>query len=358
MNPYGLGTDQLARYWTSVHGKVLLERHDDRVAVCTDCHGVHEILRGADPGSRTHPMNVPSTCGRCHEDAKLMGDFGLATEVVDEYRRSVHGRLLLEQGDTGAPTCATCHGNHSAAPPGVASVGAVCGRCHEHVAVNFATSIHAHLPEFKGCVQCHGGGEGRHFHLIERITKPAGVMIQRYAELLNTDDQPTAVEIDEAINPNPKRIIEHALPTCFECHDDLDEDESLPKLFKLLDEIASAERRYVEVAHRLNDVGRGVLLVEDERFKFQDAKTHLIELAPLQHTLNNTLVAKKVEDLNELCDQVDADLDDLETGLRHRRTSLVYIWVFSVLFSAALYAKYKHLKAAYVVPVDEDSKQS
>ncbi len=358
MNPYGIRTDQLARYWTSVHGKVLSGRHDDRVAVCTDCHGVHEILRESDPNSSTHPLNVPGTCGHCHENAKLMGDFGVPTEVVDEYRRSVHGRLLLERGDTGAPTCATCHGNHSAMPPGFATVGAVCGQCHEHVAANFATSIHARQPEFKGCVQCHGGGEGRHFHLIERITKPAGVMIQRYANLLTTDDKPTAGEIDEAINPNPKRIIEHALPTCLECHDELEEDESLPKLFGLLDEIAAAERRYVEVAHRLNEVGRGVLLVEDERFKFEGAKTHLIELAPLQHTLNNKLVAEKVDELNEVCDQVDADLDGLELGLKRRRMSLVYIWAFSILFSAAIYAKYKQLKAAYVVPVPKDSKSS
>ena len=40
-NP-SLRTDQLAQYLTSVHGK-LRAKGDDKVAVCTDCHGVHDL---------------------------------------------------------------------------------------------------------------------------------------------------------------------------------------------------------------------------------------------------------------------------------------------------------------------------
>ena len=38
----------------------------------------------------------------------------------DEYakwRKSVHGKALLDKGDLSAPTCNNCHGNHGAAPP-------------------------------------------------------------------------------------------------------------------------------------------------------------------------------------------------------------------------------------------------
>ncbi len=351
MNPYGLRTDQLARYKTSGHGKALYGRQDERVAVCSDCHGSpHAILAADHPQSRTHPLNVPDMCGTCHEDHALMEDYDLAVEVVGEYRDSVHGRLLLEQHDTGAPTCASCHGNHSAMPPGFATVGAVCGQCHRQDAEHFAASIHGELEDFEGCVPCHGGGEGTHFHLIQRITKPVGLMTARYADLLSTEETPTPERITEAIHPEPKRIMARAVASCLECHDELDEDENLPKLFATLDQIAGAERRYVQTAKRLDDVGRGVLLVESARFKFGDAKTHLIALGPLQHRLDDSSVAERVAELHAICDEVNQDLDELEAGLSLRYRLLVPIWAVALIFSVMLYVKYRKCKAVWVKP--------
>src|SRR3989338_5851678 len=43
MNFYGIRTDQLARYKTSMHGKKLLLEGDEKVAACVDCHGYHDI---------------------------------------------------------------------------------------------------------------------------------------------------------------------------------------------------------------------------------------------------------------------------------------------------------------------------
>ncbi len=353
MNAYGLRTDQLARYWTSGHGKTLREKGDDRVAVCIDCHGSHNILAGRDPQARTYPTNVPSLCGSCHADHALMDDFDLPVEVVDEYMKSVHGKLLLEQGDTGAPTCVTCHDHHGAVPPGFANVGSVCGQCHKHVSAMFATSIHAQQEDHKGCVQCHGGGEDRHFHLIERINQQPGILIQRYQHLMRSKPGATPEQITESIHPNPKAIINQALATCMECHEDIEEDDSLPKLFGLLDKIAKAERYYVKTADRLDRMSQGVLLVESQRFKFEEAKTHLIELAPIQHTLNNDKVQAKVEQLSEVCDTVNQELDDLESGLDERYAMLVPVWIFAILFSIALYAKYKQLKRDWVKPLPD-----
>ncbi|NOT02416.1 MAG: hypothetical protein HOP29_17565 [Phycisphaerales bacterium] len=348
MNPYGLRVDQLARYWTSGHGKTLRDKGDDRAAVCIDCHGSHGVQTGRTPTSRTFPLNIPDTCATCHSNVDLMTEFKLPTEVVAEYRHSVHGQLLFDQGDTGAPTCATCHGNHSAVPPGFATVGAVCGQCHAHASENFATSIHARQPEHKGCVQCHGGGPNRHFHDIQRITNPAGLMIERYEHLLTTDAAPTRERVVQAIHPNPRQIIESALPGCTACHDDPQTDESLPKLFELVDRIGDAEIQYVRTAQRLNEMARGVLLVDRQRFLFEDAKTHLIGLAPLQHTLDIEKLAAAVDELDGVCGTVNRELDALQKRLQSRYKALVPIWLFAFAFSAALYVKYKRLKAVYV----------
>lgn len=353
MNPYGLRTDQLARYWTSGHGKALKSKGDVRVAVCIDCHGAHGVLPAKNPDSRTHPFNVPGVCATCHGDPSLMEAYGLPVEIVDEYQRSVHGRLLFEQQDVGAPTCATCHGNHSAMPPGFATVGAVCGQCHERTEEYFAETAHADQPEHKGCVSCHGGGADRHHHLIERVTRSTSLMTQRYASLLEEEPHPTPERITEAIHPAPRRIMTHALNACTDCHDDIDEDESLPKLFELLDRVAEAERTHVRTARRLDVVGQGVLLVEHQRFKFEDAKTHLIELASLQHSLDPVRVAEKADELIRVCNEVNAELDGLEKGLEWRYRALAPIWIFAVLFAAVLYAKYEQLKKAYVRPCED-----
>jgi hypothetical protein len=161
-NP-SLRTDQLQQYHTSVHGRRLAQG-DTRVAVCTDCHSVHGIRPGSSSLSSVHPLRLPETCARCHADAEHMKPYKIATDQFADYRASVHFQTL-EGGDLSAPTCATCHGNHGAAPPGVASVERVCGTCHVFQEQLFDQSPHKQPWErlgFAACSTCHGN------HRIER----------------------------------------------------------------------------------------------------------------------------------------------------------------------------------------------
>ena len=152
--------DQLSQYLTSVHGK-RLKQGDTKVAACVDCHSVHDILPAKDTRSPVHPTNVASTCARCHADAAHMKGYNIPTDQVEKYGKSVHAELLAS-GDTSAPTCSTCHGNHGATPPGVSSVANVCGTCHVFFMELFEKSPHQEafakmgLP---GCVQCHSNHE-------------------------------------------------------------------------------------------------------------------------------------------------------------------------------------------------------
>jgi hypothetical protein len=175
-------------------------------------------------------------------------------------------------------------------------------------------------------------------------------MIQRYSHLRIGYPDPTPERITAAIHPEQKRIMTAALPTCLECHEDLEEDESLQKMFGLLNRIAEGERVYVRTGERLGGMSHGVLLVDAQQFLFEDAKTHLIELAAVQHSLDESTVREKVADLEAVCTEVNAELEELETGLAWRHRALVPIWLFALLFAAVLYAKYKQLKAIYVKP--------
>jgi formate dehydrogenase gamma subunit len=128
----GLLTDQLVRlpqsyqqYANSVHG-LGIEEGVPPAAACTDCHRIHDLRGATDPASAINPLNVASTCGRCHG------------AVREEYDRSIHGRAL-QAGVTDSPTCTDCHGAHlilSSSNPDAPTCGArlardTCGKCHD-----------------------------------------------------------------------------------------------------------------------------------------------------------------------------------------------------------------------------------
>lgn len=153
--------DQLAQYKTSVHAKRLASG-DMRAATCIDCHSVHDIRETRDAESPVHPLRLPETCARCHADAVHMKGYTIPTDQFDKYRRSVHWEALAQRGDLSAPSCATCHGNHGAVPPGVSSVSHVCGTCHVVFENLFAKSPHKKAFDaagMAGCVVCHSNHE-------------------------------------------------------------------------------------------------------------------------------------------------------------------------------------------------------
>lgn len=155
-NP-NLRVDQVTEYATSVHGQLLL-KGDTRVATCISCHPAHQIRQPGDTRSSVNALNVAETCGQCHASADYMKSYGIPTDQVEAYKTSVHWQALSEGGDRSAPTCNDCHGNHGAAPPGVSSVGNVCGQCHSVMAEYFVEGRHAPVFEamdLPGCASCH-----------------------------------------------------------------------------------------------------------------------------------------------------------------------------------------------------------
>jgi hypothetical protein len=178
-NP-SLRTDQLSQYVTSVHGK-LLAKGDVKVAVCTDCHGVHDLRAPRNAQSKVYPLNIAQTCARCHANAAYMKGHAIPTDQFAKYSASVHHEALAVRGDLSAPTCTTCHGNHGAAPPGVGSVQNVCSTCHVFQNQMFEKSTHkaafqaASLP---GCIVCHNNHDISHPTDAKLGTGPQSVCSQ------------------------------------------------------------------------------------------------------------------------------------------------------------------------------------
>lgn len=169
MEKAGLSTSPFVDYQQSVHGQSVAKDGDNsKAAVCTDCHGTHEILSAGNPKSPIFKFNVPSTCAKCHNDVK------------QQYVGSIHGQAVA-RGNWLAPVCTDCHGIHTIKAPSdpTSSVAAsqlaqgTCGRCHEGVrlAAEFGAPsrrVSTYLSSYHGlaskmgsnvvanCASCHG----------------------------------------------------------------------------------------------------------------------------------------------------------------------------------------------------------
>ncbi|HVN93407.1 MAG TPA: cytochrome b/b6 domain-containing protein [Terracidiphilus sp.] len=127
MESNGESAQPFVSYQESVHGRAVANG-SQKAAVCTDCHGVHQILPANDPKSPISKFAVASTCGKCH------------SEVANTFTSSIHGQALA-RGNMLAPTCTDCHGIHSIkrhndpnSPVAEQNVSRdICARCHEGV---------------------------------------------------------------------------------------------------------------------------------------------------------------------------------------------------------------------------------
>ena len=75
MSKYGLSSDVYNLYETSWHGVDIAVYKANwptiwhESAVCTDCHGIHNIRKTSDPESMVNSANLLATCKKCHPNA-------------------------------------------------------------------------------------------------------------------------------------------------------------------------------------------------------------------------------------------------------------------------------------------------
>ncbi len=144
-----------------------LKAGNPEAAVCTDCHGAHNIQEPGIP-----PSSIPRMCERCH------------SQIYRLYENSVHGAALIGEGNPDVPTCINCHGVHNLQGP------------------LSDESFHLFSPQI--CAQCHADKE-----LMERY----GISTQVFDTYIS-DFHGTTVVIFEKIAPDQ----ETNKPVCIDCH--------------------------------------------------------------------------------------------------------------------------------------------
>jgi formate dehydrogenase gamma subunit len=145
----------------SVHGQAVV-RGVSRAPVCTDCHGIHNIVLPFDGNSKQATTAVGTdSCANCHEGVTLTKEFGVASGRVASYKDSYHG-LASQMGSKVVANCASCHGVHNILPSSDSRsminsghLQQTCGQCHVGASENF-TKGKIHLTsELVSNVQTH-----------------------------------------------------------------------------------------------------------------------------------------------------------------------------------------------------------
>lgn len=115
----------------SVHGKLFQQGKE--TALCTDCHGSHNIKKPTNPGSMMYGLNSVETCTTCHGE-----------KYKESYEESFHGRAI-KLGSNKSATCVSCHGSHAILGPddpqssvNKANIPNTCAQCHLKPNANFA----------------------------------------------------------------------------------------------------------------------------------------------------------------------------------------------------------------------------
>jgi formate dehydrogenase gamma subunit len=167
MQGSGISDRPFLSYRESVHAKAVAQGNSN-AAVCTDCHNSHDIQPASNPRSSIAKVNVPVTCGKCHQMESA------------EFVQSVHGEAVA-RGVSRSPVCTDCHGIHKIEHPSIGTTAAAattaatesCAKCHEGVALtqefgvaggrvsSYKDSYHGLASQLgskvvANCASCHG----------------------------------------------------------------------------------------------------------------------------------------------------------------------------------------------------------
>jgi len=157
----GVVVDQIERYMKSVHARPSREDQSRTNATCYNCHDAHYVYPPGSAARANWHLGVPNVCGKCHSEQRA------------EYIDSVHGKQVMEAGNSAAPVCSDCHTTHDVDRPKLDAIRLVitgnCGKCHAENLKSYGGTYHGQVTTLgytytASCFDCHGN------HGIQRVS--------------------------------------------------------------------------------------------------------------------------------------------------------------------------------------------
>lgn len=176
---------EVKQYANSIHGMSHQMGASD-AASCASCHGTHEMVPVKQLDSPVFKLNLPKTCGTCHDNAKMTKDYRMGqSDAAAHYLDSIHGQALVKMGLVVAPSCNDCHGVHDIkrsidkdSRSNHANIATTCGTCHLGIEETYNASVHGQLlakgdPQGPVCTDCHSAHD---------IEKPANAHFKQMSD--------------------------------------------------------------------------------------------------------------------------------------------------------------------------------
>ncbi len=357
--------------------------HYEANITCEKCHGgdptSFEYIKNCSKNVHVpKPAEIPFFCGNCHSDARKMRQYNLRTDQLRLYKTSVHGKLLLESGDTNVATCVNCHGSHNILaktnPMSTVfrlNVPRTCAKCHVNKELmepygiptdqyrEYVNSSHGKLLLQKGekrapnCADCHG---------IHGIAPPG---IEEVSHVCGNCHAVTARYYSKG--PHYSAMQEVGIPRCIDCHN------SHYILYPSNALFFGKEKRHCGSCHAIDSgaykVGQQIVryieeaAIEIERAKkmmksvqrtgidlsalknsISRARTHIVEVLPVTHTLSPAEVLNYTNQVKTETLEVEKKANDILKELTTRKRVLKVALVLTHFIMILLFIKKRSLK--------------
>jgi predicted CXXCH cytochrome family protein len=235
-----------------------------------------------------------------------MAPYKIAVDQFEKYRKSIHAEFLIRKRDLTAPTCNDCHGNHGAQPPGVQSVAAVCGQCHQQENTLFSASPHQQpfadlgLP---ACITCHNNHD-----------------------TAATDDRLLSIYGDGI---------------CADCH--VDGDSASEKIARMQKSILGLRLEIDTATEILGRAERAGMEVSKPKFDLQQASGDLVRSRVSIHGFSPEEVEKRIDPAMKIAVAAHAEGDAALEELNVRRRGLGYSLIAIAVAILALLMKIREI---------------
>jgi hypothetical protein len=355
--------------------------HSERNIRCHDCHGgnpagleVATAHTGPDWIGTPDKLGTIENCSSCHSDPNQMRQYGLPAGQLAEFRTSRHGQLLMESGDTNAPTCTDCHDAHTILPPNDArsmvyptNIVRTCARCHEDESLmegyGISTEqVHLYMESAHGtalfdrenfsaptCVDCHGS----HAALPPQVTQITDVCGHCH------------VRVRRAFYEGPHGLAarEGLLPGCTACHSNHGTERVSPdQIASTCTECHAADSDQANIGSRIQEyslhaynelhaadeaidhLARAGHQTRDYRFRYQAALTAYSQMDKAQHSLD----IEMLEDLDRQTSSISRDIRQAEEvaaeEIWEHKLILIPVWFFALSGIVLAWFKLRNLR--------------
>jgi len=348
---------------------------------CSGCHGGDPTNYDKDESMSKkagyiglpNRQDIPDFCGRCHSHIDFMRTFRprIATDQVDQYYQSVHGKKLA-QGDKNVAECASCHSSHAIMPADdprstthALNIPKTCKQCHSNGKLmdqygiphdqydKYAASVHGKaLLEKKDtgvatCNDCHGNHAATPPD-AESVSNICGTCHLNNMNLFKSSQMAADFDIHSCQECHGNHDIQ--IPTdqmlntasneeaiCLECHTAGDEGASTANT--MYQDIQGVDSLYALAKTKLTASKTSGMNFSEIDYQIQQTRQNLIQMRTLIHSFDTSQVnAKSVEGIKIAREAI--HLADLEIQEYHNRRWGFGVSVIAlVILALAVYLK-------------------